>query len=104
MGFTENVSEVMVVHQDTSHVSQSIIRGCFVREEKLVDLSIVHIREMGKSYALMKEIFGATSWVGVDRGLEERRAGATVSGDIKESVSNREWNLILPNTQSINGL
>ena len=48
----------------------------------------------------MKETFGATSGVGVG-GSDESRAVATVSGDIKESVCNGEWNLILPNTQSI---
>ena len=51
----------------------------------------------------MKETFGATSGVGV-RGSDESRAVATVSGDVKESVCNGERNLILPNTQSINGL
>ena len=47
--------------------------------------------------ALTKETFGATSGVGV---LEEIRAEATVSGDVKESVCNGERNVILPNTQS----
>ena len=53
---------------------------------------------------LTKETFGATSGV---RGVgvsEDIGAEATVSGDVKESVCNRERNLILPNTQSINGL
>ena len=53
---------------------------------------------------MTKETFGATSGVGGDGVSEEIRAGATVSGDIKESVCNGEWNVILPNTQSINGL
>ena len=52
----------------------------------------------------MKETFGATSRVGGDGVSEEIRAEATVSGDVKESVCSREWNVILPNTQSINGL
>ena len=52
----------------------------------------------------MRETFGATSGVRGDGVLEEIRAKATVSGDVKESVCNREWNMILPNTQSINGL
>ena len=34
---------------DTPHINQSVIRSGFVREEKLVDLSVVHLREMGKS-------------------------------------------------------
>ena len=51
----------------------------------------------------MKETFGAMSRVGVG-GLDESGAMATVSGDVKESVCNGERNLILPNTQSINGL
>ena len=54
--------------------------------------------------ALTKETFRATSEVGGDRVPEEIGAGATVSGDIKESVCNREQNVILPNIQSINGL
>ena len=59
-----------------------------------------------KAAALTKETFRATNRVGVrgDGRLDESRAIATVSGDIKESVCNREWNLILANTQSINGL
>ena len=52
----------------------------------------------------MKETFGATSGVRGDGVSEEIRAEATVSGDVKESVCNRERNMILPNTQSINGL
>ena len=35
-------------------------------------------------------------------GSDESRAGAAVSGNVKESVCNGEQNLILPNTQSIN--
>ena len=54
--------------------------------------------------ALMKETFRATSGVRGDRVLEEIRAKATVSGDVKESVCNGEQNVIFPNTQSINGL
>ena len=58
-----------------------------------------------KAAALMKETFGPTSGVGVGvGGLDESRAMATVSGNVKESVCNGEQNLILPNTQSINGL
>ena len=52
----------------------------------------------------MKETFGATSRVRGDGVLEEIGAGATVSSDIKESVCDGEWNMILPNTQSINRL
>ena len=52
---------------------------------------------------LTKETFGAMRGVRVG-GLDESRAVATVSGDVKESVRNGEQNLILPNTQSINGL
>ena len=41
---------------------------------------------------------------GGDGVSEEIGARATVSGDVKESVCNGEQNVILPNTQSINGL
>ena len=57
-----------------------------------------------KAAALTKETFEATSGVGGVGVLEEIRAKATVSGDIKESVCNGEWYMILPNTQSINRL
>ena len=59
-----------------------------------------------KAATLMKENFGATSRAedGGDGVLDESGAIAAVSGDIKESVSNGEWNLILPSTQSINKL
>ena len=103
MGFTENISELMVVWQNTSHVDWSIIRSSLVGKKELVDLVIVHFRKMGKGCCVDKGNFGATSGVGVG-GLDESRAMATVSGDIKESVCDGEWNLILPNTQSINGL
>ena len=53
---------------------------------------------------LTKETFRATSRVRVKGVSEEIGARATVSGDVKESVCNGEWNVILPNTQSINGL
>ena len=45
---TEDVGEVVVVQRDTCHVNQSVIRGRFVREEKLVYLSIIHLRETGE--------------------------------------------------------
>ena len=57
-----------------------------------------------KVVALSKETFGVTSGVGGDRVSEEIGAKATVSSDIKESVCNGEQNMILPSTQSINGL
>ena len=59
-----------------------------------------------KAAALTKETFRATSGAKVrgHRGSDESGAVAAVSGDVKESVCNREWLLILPSTQSINGL
>ena len=57
-----------------------------------------------KAAVLMKETFGATSRVRGDRVSEEIGSRATVSGDVKELVCNREWNVILPNTQSIDRL
>ena len=62
------------------------------------------LERRAKAVALTKETFRATSRGGGVRVLEEIRAEATVSGDIKESVCNGEWNVILPNTQSINRL
>ena len=46
--FTEDVGEVVVVQGDSRHVNWSIVRRRFVREEKLEDLSIVHLREIGE--------------------------------------------------------
>ena len=62
------------------------------------------LERWAKAAALTKETFGATSMVGGNGVSEEIGARATVSGDVKESVCNREWNVILPNTQSINRL
>ena len=52
--FTEDVGEVMVVQGDTCHINQSVIRSGFVREEELVDLSIIHLRETGKGCGIDK--------------------------------------------------
>ena len=49
MGFTEDVSGLVVVWWNISHVDWSIIGDSFVRKEELVDLVIVHFREMGES-------------------------------------------------------
>ena len=57
-----------------------------------------------KAAALTKETIRATSRVRGDGVSEEIGAKATISGDIKESICNGEQNVILPNTQSINGL
>ena len=48
-GFTEDVSKLVVVWWNTSHVDWSIIGGGLVGKEKLVDLVIIHFRESGKS-------------------------------------------------------
>ena len=48
-GFTEDVSELVVVWQNASHVDWSVIGGSLVGKERLVDLVIIHFREMGKS-------------------------------------------------------
>ena len=53
-GFTEDIGEVMIVHQDTT-LYQSIIGGRFVRDEELEDLGIVHLGEMGKGCCCIDE-------------------------------------------------
>ena len=62
MGFTENISELMVVWQNTSHVDQSIVGGGLVGKEELVDLVIVHFREMGKSCCIDEGNFRSNEW------------------------------------------
>ena len=61
-GFTEDVGEIVVVQRDTCHVDWSIVGGGFVREEKLVDLSIVHLREMGKSCGIDEGNLWSNKW------------------------------------------
>ena len=56
-GFTENVSELMVVWWNASHVDWGIIGSCFVRKKGLVDLVIIHFREMGEGYCVDKGNF-----------------------------------------------
>ena len=102
MVFAENVSELMIVWRNASHVDRSVIGSGLVRKKELVDLVIVHFRETGEGCCVDKGN-GAMSGVRVG-GLDESGAVATVSGDVKESVCNGEQNLILPNTQSINRL
>ena len=48
MGFTENISELMVVWRNASHVDWSIIGSGLVRKKELVDLVIIHFRKTGK--------------------------------------------------------
>ena len=52
--FTENISEIVVVRGDSHPVNQSIVRSRFVGEEKLEDLSIVHLRETGEGCGIDK--------------------------------------------------
>ena len=100
MGFTENIGELVVVWWNASHVDWGVIGSGLGGKKELVDLVIVHFRETGEGCCVDEGTFGATSRVG---GSDESGAMATVSGDVKESVCNGERNLILPNTQSING-
>ena len=62
MCFTENVGEVMVVRGDTRHVNQSVVRSGFVREEELVDLSIVHLRETGEGCSIDEGNLQSNQW------------------------------------------
>ena len=48
VGFTENIGELMVVSQNTSHVDRGVIGSGLVRKKELVDLVIVHFRETGE--------------------------------------------------------
>ena len=59
---------------------------------------------MGKGCGIDKGNLQSNQWGRRGQSFEEIGAEATVSGDVKESVCNGEWNMILPNTQSINGL
>ena len=60
--FTENVSEVVVVQGDTRHVNWSVVRSGSVGEEKLVDLSIVHLRETGKGCGVDEGYLQSNQW------------------------------------------
>ena len=57
MGFTEDVCKFIIVCWDTSHVNGSIVGGSLVREEELVDLSIIHLGEMGEGCCIDKGNF-----------------------------------------------
>ena len=48
VGFAENVGELMVVWQNTSHVDWGVIGSSLVGKKELVDLIIVYFRETGK--------------------------------------------------------
>ena len=104
MGFTENVGELVVVWRNASHVDRSVIRRGLVGKKELVDLVIIHFRDMGEGCCIDEGNLWSNEQSWRVRGSDESGAMATVSGDIKESVCNGEQNLILLNTQSINGL
>ena len=44
----KNIGELVVVWQNASHVDRGIIGSGLVGKKELVDLVIVHFREMGK--------------------------------------------------------
>ena len=62
VGFTENVSEPMVVWWDASHVDWSIIGSGLVRKKELVDLVIVHFRKTGEGCCVDEENFQSNEW------------------------------------------
>ena len=63
MGFTEDVGEFVLVWRNASHVNWSIIGGGLVGKEELVDLVVIHFREMGKSYYCIDEgNFQSNKW------------------------------------------
>ena len=103
VGFAESVGEFMVVWRNASHVDWGVLGSGLVGQKELVDLVIVHFRETDEGCCIDKRNFQSNkqSW---SWRSDESGAMATVSGDVKESVCNGERNLILPNTQSVNGL
>ena len=52
MGFAEDIGKFMVVCWDTHHVNWNVVGSGFVGKEELVDLSIVHLGEMGKGHCI----------------------------------------------------
>ena len=61
-GFAENVSELMVVWWNASHVDWSIIGSGLVRKKELVDLVIVPFREMGEGCCVDEGNFQSNKW------------------------------------------
>ena len=61
-GFTENVGELMVVWWNASHVHRGIIGSGLVGKKELVDLVIVHFREMGEGCCIDKGNLWSNEW------------------------------------------
>ena len=61
-GFTENVSELMVVWWNASHVDRGIIRSGLVRKKELVDLVIIHFRETGEGCCIDEGNLRSNEW------------------------------------------
>ena len=61
-GFAENVSDFMVVWRNTSHVDQGVIGSGLVRQKELVDLVIVHFREMGEDCCIDEGNLQSNEW------------------------------------------
>ena len=62
VGFTDNVSKFMVVWWDISHVNWSVIGSGLVGKEELVDLVIIHLREMGKGCCIDEGNLWSNEW------------------------------------------
>ena len=62
MGFTENVGELVVVWWNTSHVDRGIIGSGLVRKKELVDLVIIHFREMGEGCCIDEGNLWSNEW------------------------------------------
>ena len=62
VGFTENISELMVVWWNASHVDWGVIRSSLVRKKELVDLVIVHFRETGEGCYIDEGNFRSNKW------------------------------------------
>ena len=61
-GFTEDISKFMVVWWNASYVNWGIIRGSLVGKEELVDLVIVHLREMSEGCCVDEGNFQSNEW------------------------------------------
>ena len=62
LGFTENVSELMVVWQNASHVDWGIMGSGLVRKKELVDLVIIYFRETGEGCCIDEGNFQSNKW------------------------------------------
>ena len=97
MSFTKDIPEFVILSRDAAYVDQSSLRvhqSCS-HNKQFEDLHISQFRDLCECHCIYQGNLGNG---------RVSRTGVADSSDAKDSVSFEGGNVMLPNTQSINGL